>query len=76
MRALSINDVVGLNSITLPAAPIVAQPFESFREKPSVEIFPPQSEHKAAPQAGNSPPAPSASPPAMAKHADLPLENF
>ena len=62
MRALSIDDVIGLNSMALPAASIVAQPVG----EPSTELFRPQSAHKAAPQADNSPPASS----------DLPLGKF
>jgi hypothetical protein len=55
MRAQSIDDVIGLNSMALLGASIVAQPFQ-----PSTEIFPPQSVHKAAPQAEYSPSASTA----------------
>ena len=66
MRALNIDDVIGLNGMTLLAASIVAQPVEGTRQKPSSEIFRPHSADKAAPQADNSPPT----------YSDLPLGKF
>lgn len=59
MREHHIDDIIGLNSMALIGASVVAQPFQ-----PSTEIFQLQSEHKAAPQADHSPPA---SPPAIPK---------
>jgi hypothetical protein len=65
MRAHSIDDVIGLNSMALLAASIVAQPVEDSRKQPSTEIFRPQSAEKAVPKADKSPPASTASPPAI-----------
>jgi len=58
MRALSIDDLIGLNSMTLLAASIVAQPVEGTRKQPSTEIFRPHSADKAASQADKSPEPP------------------
>ena len=66
MRALGIDDVVGLNSMTLLAASIVARPVEGTRKQPSTETFRPQSADKSAPEADDSPPA----------YSDLPLGKF
>jgi hypothetical protein len=48
MRVHSIDDVIGLNSMALLAASIVAQPVEGSRKQPSTEILRAQSAHKTA----------------------------
>jgi hypothetical protein len=62
---MNIDDVIGLNSMALLAASIVAQPVEDSRKQPSTEIFRPQSADKAVPKAEKSPPASTAPPPAI-----------